>query len=100
MNDSSLSKKMALIDKLQLTESELATLLEFDDKQLRIELLVGIFQAIYMSSPPAPDALIHFFTVPSKEPFFEGKSVKQFLLDSPSLENLERTYMYFMARAI
>lgn len=100
MTDPLLKTKMALIEKLQLTDEELAKLIEFEDKELRIDLLVGIFKGIYMSAPPAPGAVIHFFTVPSKVALFEGKSAKQFLLDDPSTKNLDRVYRYFMGHAV
>ncbi|MDN3649610.1 hypothetical protein QWZ13_11855 [Reinekea marina] len=68
------------------------------DVMERFSLLIGIYKAMKLSVPDAPNALNHFFNEPSSANLFQGQSVKHYLLQHGTMAALYNVRRYFDAQ--
>jgi hypothetical protein len=68
------------------------------DVMERFSLLIGIYKAMKLSVPDSPRAMSHFFNQPVTADLFQGKSVKQYLLEYGSMASLYNVRRYFDAK--
>lgn len=68
------------------------------DVMERFSLLIGIYKAMKLSIPDAPNALSHFFNEPSSANLFRGLSVKNYLLEHGTMAALYNVRRYFDAQ--
>ncbi len=67
----------------------------------RLEILLGVEKSLEILVPDnRPDLVISWFNTPNKNPLFQGKSIKQYLLDNNNLDAFHALEAYLVDAVI
>jgi hypothetical protein len=67
----------------------------------RLEILLGVEKSLEILVPEnRPDLVISWFNTPNKNPLFQGKSIKQYLLDNNNLDAFHALEAYLVDAVI
>lgn len=72
-----------------------------DNVITRLEILLGIEKSLAILVPNnRPDLVVSWFNTPNKNPLFQGKSIKQYLLDNNNLDAFHALEAYLVDAVI